>query len=121
MSKNLKNVDELAKMIDHTNVKADATEKQIEKLCQEAIEYGFDCAVVTSSNVPLAYKILKNSSVKVCSVIGFPAGVNTAHTKAFETKEVIKNGAEELDMVMNIGALKSKREDKLLEDINKTN
>lgn len=116
MSRKLKK-DELAKMIDHTNVKADATENQIEKLCQEAIEYGFDCAVVTPSNVTLAYKILKNSPVKVCSVIGFPAGINTAPTKAFETREVITNGAEEVDMVMNIGALKSKREDKLLEDI----
>lgn len=117
MSKKIKNVEELAKMIDHTNVKADATEAHIEKLCQEAVEYGFNCAVVTPTNVSLAFDLLKDTPVKVCSVIGFPAGVNTPTTKAFEAKEAIKNGAEELDMVMNIGALKSQREDKLMEDI----
>ncbi|GAB6054910.1 deoxyribose-phosphate aldolase [Methanobacterium movens] len=117
MLKKLKPVEKLAKMIDHTNVKADATEEDIRKLCSETIEYGFDCAVVTPTNVSLAYEILKNTPVKVCSVIGFPAGVNTPSTKAFETIEAIENGAEEIDMVMNIGAIKSQREDKLLEDI----
>ena len=110
-------IEELAKMIDHTNVKANATEADIRNLCQEAVQYGFDCAVVTPTNVALAYEILADTPVKVCSVIGFPAGVNTAATKGFESREAIKNGAEELDMVMNIGALKSGNEQKLWDDI----
>lgn len=108
---------ELAKMIDHTNVKADATENDIKRLAHEALAYGFACAVVTPTNVVLAHEILKGTTVNVCSVIGFPAGVNTPSTKAFETKEAIKNGAQEVDMVMNIGAIKSQNLDLLKEDM----
>lgn len=113
----VKNEEDLAKMIDHTNVKGDACEEDIKKLCKEAMEYGFACAVVTPTNVCLAHKILANSPVKVCSVIGFPLGINTLATKSFETREAIKNGAEEIDMVMNIGALKSQNEQKFWDDI----
>lgn len=113
----VKNVEDLAKMIDHTSVKGDVTEDDVKQLCREAVEYEFACAVVTPTNVCLAHEILKDTPVKVCSVIGFPLGINTHATKAFETKEAIKNGAEEIDMVMNIGALKSKNEQKFWDDI----
>ncbi len=108
---------ELAKMIEHTNVKADASAEDIKKLAHEALAYGFGCAVVTPTNVALASEILKGTSVNVCSVIGFPAGVSTPSTKAFETEEAIKNGAQEVDMVMNIGALKSQNLHLLKEDM----
>ncbi|WP_342765984.1 deoxyribose-phosphate aldolase [Methanobacterium alcaliphilum] len=110
-------MEDLAKMIDHTNVKGDVTEEDVRQLCREAVQYGFGCAVVTPTNVSLAHEILQDTPVKVCSVIGFPLGINTPATKAFETKEAIKNGAEEIDMVMNIGALKSKNEEKFRDDI----
>lgn len=112
-----KNPQKLAQLIDHTNVKGDATEKDIKKLCNEAMEQGFNCACVTPTNVVLATKNLKDSKVKVCAVVGFPLGVQTPKTKAFEAKEAIFNGASEIDMVMNIGALKSGREERVKKDI----
>jgi deoxyribose-phosphate aldolase len=117
MSKTIKKPEDLAKMIDHTNVKADTTEEDIKKLAHEALQHGFACAVVTPTNVTLASSILKGTPVNVCSVIGFPAGVTTPSVKAFETKEAIANGAQEVDMVMNIGALKSQNLDLLKEDM----
>ena len=114
---NIKNPSDLAKMIDHTNVKGDVTQNDVRKLCQEAVDYNFACAVVTATNVKLAYDMLKDTSINVCSVVGFPLGVSTPLTKAFETEEAISNGADEIDMVMNIGAIKTGLEDLLEKDI----
>lgn len=114
----VKSPDELAKMIDHTNVRRDATENDIRKLCDDAKKYGFVCACVTPVNVALSRKLLEGYDVKVCAVIGFPFGINTPKTKAFEAREAIENGAQEIDMVMNIGALKSGHNDLVKEDIN---
>ena len=99
--------DELAGMIDHTNIKPDATKDDIKKLCNECIEYNFSSACVTPTNVGLAYEILGDTEVKVCSVIGFPFGTNKSEIKAFEALVAVEDGANELDMVMNIGAIKS--------------
>jgi deoxyribose-phosphate aldolase len=112
----MKNID-IAKRIDHTNVSRDATEAEIEILCQEADTYGFKNVCVTPTQTPLAYQNLKNSKVGVCTVIGFPFGVQTHTTKAFEAKEALKNGADELDMVMNVGALHSRKENLVYRDI----
>jgi deoxyribose-phosphate aldolase len=99
--------DELAGMIDHTNIKPDATKDDIKKLCNECIEYNFSSACVTPTNVGLANEILGDTEVKVCSVIGFPFGTNKSEIKAFEALVAVEDGADELDMVMNIGAIKS--------------
>ena len=82
----IKTPEDMAKMIDHTNVKGDATQDDVIKLCKEAIKYNFASAVVTATNVQLASEILQCSPVKVCSVVGFPLGVSTPETKAFETR-----------------------------------
>lgn len=108
---------ELAGMIDHTNVKPTATMEDITKLCQEAVKYGFHTAVTNPTFVPLAVKLLKGSSVKVCTTIGFPLGVTLPEVKAYETKTVAGMGAQEFDMVINISALKSKDYAKVKEDI----
>ncbi|MDO9043856.1 MAG: deoxyribose-phosphate aldolase, partial [Methanobacteriaceae archaeon] len=113
----IKSPQDLAKMIDHTNVKGDTTQQDVIKLCNEAIKYNFASAVVTATNVQLASEILQGIPVKVCSVVGFPLGVSTPETKAFETKQAVKHGADEIDMVMNIGAIKSGLEDLLEKDI----
>ena len=98
----------LAKMIDHTLLKPEATYDQIKQLCQEAVEYGFASVCVNSGNVILAVESLKGTQIPVCSVVGFPLGATTTRTKVFEAKEAIENGAREIDMVINIGALKSR-------------
>lgn len=97
----------IAGIIDHTLLKADATKEQIENLCAEAREYQFASVCVNPVWVKEASRALKGSSVKVCTVIGFPLGATTSETKAFEATNAIKNGATEVDMVINIGALKS--------------
>lgn len=105
------NEDELkkiAKMIDHTLLKPDASYEQVKQLCAEAKEYGFASVCVNSSNVIMAAEALKGTDIPVCSVVGFPLGAATTKTKVFETREAIENGASEIDMVINIGALKSK-------------
>ncbi|MEM2102076.1 MAG: deoxyribose-phosphate aldolase [Candidatus Bathyarchaeia archaeon] len=99
---------ELAKMIDHTNVKPTATTEDIKRLCNEAIKYGFKCAVINPTYVPLAVKLLKNSEVSVCSTVGFPLGVTLPEAKACEARMLAENGCKELDMVINLSALKSK-------------
>ncbi|WP_404322407.1 deoxyribose-phosphate aldolase [Cytobacillus firmus] len=96
----------VAKMIDHTLLKADATKDQIEKICAEAKEYNFASVCVNPTWVKLSSDLLIGTEVKVCTVIGFPLGASTPETKAFETKNAIENGATEVDMVINIGALK---------------
>ncbi len=108
---------EITQMIDHTNVKGDATEDDIKRLCSEALQYNFASACVTPTNVILASKLLKYSDVKVCAVVGFPLGVQTPKTKAFEAMEVVSHGADEIDMVINIGGLKSNRKELVKEDI----
>jgi deoxyribose-phosphate aldolase len=99
--------EELAKMIDSTNVKATATKSEIEKLCKEATRYGFQCAVVNPVYVKFAAKLLEGSTVKVCSTVGFPFGTSLPEVKAFEAIKAVENGAEELDMVIDLSMLKS--------------
>lgn len=106
-----------AKMIDHTLLKAEATQEQIIKLCEEAKKYGFASVCVNPVWVKTATEELKGSDVKVCTVIGFPLGSNTPETKAFEAKNAIENGATEVDMVINIGALKDKNDELVERDI----
>ncbi|ACL69999.1 deoxyribose-phosphate aldolase [Halothermothrix orenii] len=108
---------DMAKMIDHTNLKPTATVEDIKKLCDEAREYEFASVCVNPIFVPLASKLLEDSSVKVTTVVGFPLGSTTTETKAFETRNVIKNGAQEIDMVMNLGAFKSEAYDLVKADI----
>ena len=98
---------ELAKYIDHTLLKPDATKEQIKTLCEEADTHKFFSVCVNPAHVKYAAELLKNSSVKVCTVIGFPLGANTSSVKSYETVDAIDNGADEIDMVINIGALKS--------------
>lgn len=98
---------DMAKMIDHTNLSPTATVDDIKKLCEEAKEHEFASVCVNPIYVPLSAKLLENSSVKVCTVVGFPLGANTTEVKSYETRNAIKNGAQEIDMVMNIGAFKS--------------
>lgn len=99
---------ELNTYIDHTLLKPTATKEDIIKLCEEAKEHKFFSVCVNSSNVKIAKKQLKKSGVVVCSVIGFPLGSMSTKAKVFETKNAIKDGAKEIDMVLNIGLLKSK-------------
>lgn len=108
---------DLAKYIDHTLLKPEATPDQIEKLCKEAKKHGFASVCVNPTNVALAAKLLKGSDVKVCTVIGFPLGANTSFVKAAETRDAIANGADEIDMVINVGALKAKNSDQVEKDI----
>lgn len=108
---------EILNTIDHTILKAEATEEMVKTLCEEALEYGFAAVCVNPFYVKLSKELLKNSSVKVATVIGFPLGANTKDVKAFEAKDAIVNGCHELDMVINIGALKSKKYSVVLEDI----
>lgn len=108
---------DLARYIDHTALKADVTRTDILKLTAEARECGFASVCVNPYWVSLAARELKNSEVAVCTVIGFPLGAATASAKAFEADDAIKNGADELDMVINIGALKAGEEDPVEEDI----
>ena len=96
-----------AKYIDHTLLAMNATEHQIRKLCDEAKEYHFYSVCVNSGYVPLAASLLKGSDVKVCSVVGFPLGAMLTSAKAFETEMAVKAGAQEIDMVINVGWLKS--------------
>lgn len=100
-----------AKYIDHTLLKADATIKEITKLCEEARQYGFMSVCINPSYIPLCKELLKGSEVKVCTVVGFPLGMMASSAKAFETKQALLDGADEIDMVINIGKLKDKEYD----------
>ena len=106
-----------AKYIDHTVLKPEASEAQVIKLCEEAKAAGFASVCVNPFFVPLCAKLLANTDVKVCTVIGFPLGANTAEVKGFETKNAVDNGATEIDMVINVGALKDKKYDVVFKDI----
>ena len=108
---------EINKYIDHTVLKATATEEEIIKLCKEAREFEFCSVCVNSSYVRLARKNLSGTSVKVCTVVGFPLGAMSTEAKVFEAKQAVSDGAEEIDMVINIGELKSKNYKRVEEEI----
>jgi len=107
----------LAKYIDHTLLKPESTKKQIDKIIEEAIQYEFASVCINPAWVAHCYERLKNTSVKVCTVIGFPLGATSTETKVFETMQAIKDGATEVDMVINIGELKSGNLEKVKNDI----
>lgn len=108
---------DIASYIDHTMLNADADANMIRNLCGEAMDYKFYSVCVNPTHVKLCKDILKDSGVKVATVIGFPLGASTSETKEFEARDAIKNGADELDMVINIGALKANNRNLVLEDI----
>ena len=108
----------VARRIDHTLLKAEATPDEIKHLCDEALMYEFASVCINPSYVPLSYSMLKDSVVKVCTVIGFPLGATTTSAKKAEAEEAIANGAEEIDMVINIGMLKQGEFDYVFNDIN---
>ncbi|WP_404453058.1 deoxyribose-phosphate aldolase [Virgibacillus necropolis] len=108
---------DLAKYIDHTQLKPDTTEEKINSIIQEAKEYEFASVCVNPYWVNHCFNELKDTSVKVCTVIGFPLGATTTETKVFETKNAINNGATEVDMVINVGALKSNNDSFVEQDI----
>ncbi|EYT95333.1 deoxyribose-phosphate aldolase [Enterococcus mundtii] len=108
---------ELNRMIDHTILKADATKADVMRIIEEAKKHHFYSVCINPTWVALAKEELQGEPVAVCTVIGFPLGANTAETKAFETKNAIENGADEVDMVINIGALKTEQDDVVKKDI----
>src|SRR5690242_3278557 len=107
----------VAALIDHTNLRPEATPDQIIRLCAEAREFGFGAVMVNPCNIGLASSHLQNSEVKVGAVVGFPFGATLTSVKIFETKEALKLGAREIDMVLNIGALKAGNHALVLSDI----
>ena len=109
--------EKLAKMIDSTNVKATASRSDIEKLCKDAVHHGFGCVCVNPIYVKLASQLLKGSDVKVCSTVGFPFGATLPEIKALEAIKAVENGAQELDMVINLSTLKSGNYEAVKEDI----
>ena len=109
--------EQLAKIIDSTLVRATATKSDVEKLCKEAIKYGFGCVVVNPTYVKIASHLLERSNVKVCSTVGFPFGVALPEIKALEAVKAVEDGASELDMVVNLGALKSRDYELVKRDI----
>lgn len=108
---------ELNKYIDHTILKADAVESQIDQLTKEALEYDFASCCVNSAFVKKVHEALKGSDVKTCAVVGFPLGAMSTESKVQETENAIKDGADEIDMVINIGALKDKKYDYVKNEI----
>lgn len=106
-----------AAYFDHTILRADATEEQVKKVCGEALRYGFASVCVNQYYTALAAEQLKDSAVKVCTVVGFPLGMTSAEVKAFETKAAIADGAREIDMVINVGALKDGKHEEILREI----
>lgn len=105
------------RLIDHTVLKPDTQEEAVIKLCKEALEFNFASVCVNPTFVELCAGLLKGSEVKVCTVIGFPLGANTKEVKGFEALDAVNKGAEEIDMVINIGALKDKKYDYVYEEI----
>lgn len=108
---------QIAKYIDHTLLKPTATCLDIEQLCKEALQYRFHSVCVNSCYVSLASELLKASEVNVCSVVGFPLGAMSTRAKLFEAERALTDGTDEIDMVMNIGWLKSKRTKEVLQEI----
>jgi deoxyribose-phosphate aldolase len=110
---------DLGRIIDHTLLKPDATRDDLRKICSEAVAWHFFSVCVNSVNVPFCREQLRGSSVAVCAVVGFPLGAMTPNAKAFETTEAIRAGADEIDMVLNVGALRSRDYALVLDDIAK--
>jgi len=108
---------DIARLIDHTLLKPEASREDVRKLCQEAVRYGFASVVVNPWYVSFAAELVRGTEVKVCTVVGFPLGATLPQVKIFETEEVLKLGAEEIDMVINVGALKSGQDDVVESDI----
>jgi len=107
----------IAKLIDHTLLKPEAANGQIRTLCEEAVRLGFASVCINPWYVPLAADLVRGSGVKVCTVVGFPLGATLPQVKVFEAEQAIKNGADEIDMVINIGALKSGDDEAVESDI----
>lgn len=107
----------LNKMIDHTILKAEATEEKVKQLCSEAKEYNFASVCVNSCYAALVSSELKGTDVKTCCVVGFPLGAMSTKAKAYETKIAVEDGADEIDMVINVGYMKAKKFDMVLDDI----
>jgi len=107
----------VARLIDSTLLRPDATPRAIQQICREGMEYGFASVCVNPAWVSLAASLLKGSPVNVCTVVGFPLGASTAKVKVFEAEDAVSNGAGELDMVMNIGALKAGNSDSVAMEI----
>lgn len=108
---------DIAKFIDHTALTAEKNEQDIIRLCNEAVEYGFYSVCINSCHIPLAKQHLQGSEVKICTVVGFPLGANLSSVKAFETQQAILAGAQEIDMVINVGWIKSCNWQAVQEDI----
>lgn len=108
---------ELARYIDHTLLKPEATRAQIEQLCAEAAEHQFASVCVNGSRVELAYSLLEESEVQVCTVVGFPLGAMDADAKRYETEAAVDAGAQEIDMVMNVGRFKDGEHDYIVREI----
>jgi deoxyribose-phosphate aldolase len=108
---------QIAALIDHTLLKPDASRDEIRRLCQEAARFGFASVCINPCYVPLAAEMLRGTKVKVCTVVGFPLGATLPQVKIYEAEEAIKLGAQEIDMVINIGALKSGQDDVVESDI----
>ena len=113
----LTDIRHLASMIDHTLLKPEATRAQVEQVCDEAKQHGFASVCVNPTHVRLCAQWLKGSPVKVCTVVGFPLGATLPEVKAFETQQALEAGATEIDMVVNIGALKSQDNDLVARDM----
>ena len=109
---------DISSYIDHTLLKAVATENEIIQLCKEALEYQFFAVCVNSSYVPLCQSVLQSSAVKTAAVVGFPLGASDTATKVFEAQKAIENGADEIDMVIHIGMLKDKKMAEVEREIN---
>jgi len=107
----------IARMIDHTLLKPDGTKQQVEELCAEAKQYSFASVCINPSYVKLCAQLLRDTTVKVCTVIGFPLGATSTQAKSFETEQAIRDGAREVDMVINVGMLKSGEYDFVERDI----
>lgn len=110
-------LNEIAQLIDHTALTAEKTEQDILQLCDEAIENRFFSVCINSGFIPLAKQKLQGTKVKICTVVGFPLGANLSSVKAFEAQEAIKAGAQEVDMVINVGLIKSGKWDAVFADI----
>ena len=110
-------VEDLAKMIDHTRLKPETKHAKIQQLCEEAVTYGFVAVCINPVHVAYASELLKDTDVKVCSVIGFPLGASLSVIKAAEAKEAVKSGAHEIDMVVNVGALRDENHNLVRSDI----
>lgn len=108
---------DISKYIDHSLLKSTATESDIIQLCEQAIQYNFNSVCVNSSNVHLAKQVLNRTDIKICAVVGFPLGVISSDSKMFDAKNAIESGADEIDMVINLGLLKSKNYLGVLKDI----